>query len=174
MNAGEWPQLSALLAKAWSRRGGGSAAERPGGGVERQGQVGSGSSSSHGAAPPGAQGGMPQGSIALPGNLQSHHGETSEQQRCDTESFLAAVAGQGVLTSSCSSWPASHVACNAHAPASHVRNVCGEGSASAAHVGGGGGGSGLGLSVSSGMGEQGPLSPSRGPLPGYEQVRVNP
>ena len=117
---------------------------------------------------------MPQGSIALPGNLQSHHGEASEQQRCDTESFLAAVAGQGVLTSSCSSWPASHVACNAHAPASHVRNVCGEGSASAAHVAGGGGGSGLGLSVSSGMGEQGPLSPSRGPLPGYEQVRVNP
>ena len=145
---------------------------------------------------------MPQGSIALPGNLQSHHGETSEQQRCDTESFLAAVAGQGVLTSSCSSWPASHVACNAHAPASHVRNpnpnplasphpnsisrphphphpnqvrnVCGEGSAPAAHVGGGGGGSGLGLSVSGGMGDQGPLSPSRGPLPGYEQVRVNP
>ena len=43
MNAGEWPQLSALLAKAWSRRGGGSAAERAGGGVERQGQVGTGS-----------------------------------------------------------------------------------------------------------------------------------
>ena len=70
MNAGEWPQLSALLAKAWSRRGGGSAAERPGGGVERQGQVGTGSSSSHGPAPPQAQGAMPQGSIALPGNLQ--------------------------------------------------------------------------------------------------------
>lgn len=162
MNAGEWPQLSALLAKAWSRRGGGgSAAERPGGGVERQGQVGTGSSSSQTQA----QGAMPHGSIALPGNLQSLHGEANEQQRCDTESFLAAVAGQGVLTSS---WPASHVACNAHAhaPASHVRNVCGE---TSAHVGGGGGGSGLGLSVSSGMGEQGPLSPSRGPLPGYEQ-----
>jgi hypothetical protein len=86
-----------------------------------------------------------------------------------------------VLTSS---WPASHVTCNAQAPASHVRNVCVDGSAPAAHVGGGGGGgggSGLGLSVSSSLGgrgggdpnqgHQGPLSPSRGPLSprGYEQ-----
>ena len=75
-----------------------------------------------------------------------------------------------------SSWPASHVTCSAHAPASHVRNVCGgDGNAPASHVVGGGGGSGgLGLSVSSslgGLGEQGPLSPSRnGPLSprGYE------
>lgn len=107
MSSGEWPQLSALLAKAWSRRGAGaSPSDRPGGGVEwqqqQQGQVGTGSSSSssqhgsvssHGAAQAqGAlpQGVMPQGSIALPSNLQSHHGEASDQQRCDTESFLAA------------------------------------------------------------------------------------
>ena len=99
MSSGEWPQLSALLAKAWSRRGAGaSPSERPSGVVERQGQgqvgtgswsssLGSGATQQQGAMP---QGAMPQGSIALPSNLQNHHGEASDQQRCDTESFLAA------------------------------------------------------------------------------------
>ena len=104
MSSGEWPQLSALLAKAWSRRGAGAGAspsDRPGGVAERQGQVGTGSSSSsHGSVATQQQGAMPQGSLALPGNLQSHHGEASDLQRCDTESFLAAGT-PGPLPDSC-------------------------------------------------------------------------
>ena len=102
MSSEEWPQLSALLAKAWSRRGAGaSPSDRPGGVAERQGQVGTGSSSSsHGSVATQQQGAMPQGSLALPGNLQSHHGEASDLQRCDTESFLAAGT-PGPLPDSC-------------------------------------------------------------------------